>query len=375
MFRIDPNKHPRVKSKLQSLLGAKVDLNTLAVFEARANDTLPITGAGGFLKDSRMTKTYLAQMQEAVNSGQYVPIIKLHNQDYSLPEGRIFDAALYDNPETEGEKDLHILFYLEGDSEYTNKVSTGIIAELSTGTSPNSICCSACGYDFLASADNRRQLYAGRGYTPLCPDGHQWGVGGNHLKLAGLSKWKETSIVTRGAVSRAKILSQTDIKLANETEQINLSQNNNNDMILTVTLQQGDVPDDLNIQLDKGTTPKENSKMTDINLKESRYQELVTAEIKLGLADQQLAAEKAIVTDLETKLREANEKLATVEETEAKLAEATQQVEALKVEKTQLETQLAAAKTGAGDKGAGLGEDNQVGDPVGLQLSNEYYTV
>ena len=80
------------------------------------------------------------------------------------------------------------MFYLDQKSEadLVAKLENGSIAEISTGSTPSSLQCSACGYDFLASADNRRRLWAGKDYTPLCSEGHQWGVGGNHLKLAGL---------------------------------------------------------------------------------------------------------------------------------------------------------------------------------------------
>ena len=167
MFRIDIEKQPKVKQKLQALLGSKVDLSKLAVFEARANDTLAISGAGGFLQNARMTESYLKAMATSVQEGQYVPIIKLHDQHGSLPEGRIFDAAVFENADNTEEKDLHILFYVDDDSEYASKIDTGIIAELSTGTTPKDLKCSSCGYDFLASAKNRRNLYSGKGYTPM----------------------------------------------------------------------------------------------------------------------------------------------------------------------------------------------------------------
>ena len=110
MFKIDPEKHPRVKAKLQALLGAKFDLTKLAVFEAIANDSLPITSAGGIYKNARMTSDYLEAMSEKIQNNEFVPMIKLHDQHDSLPIGRIFDSSNLESTAGEGENDLHILF-------------------------------------------------------------------------------------------------------------------------------------------------------------------------------------------------------------------------------------------------------------------------
>lgn len=377
MFRIDPEKNPRVKKKLQNLLGSKADLSKLAVFEARANDTLTISGAGGFLKGSRMTKNYLTQMQDAVQMGNYVPIIKLHNQNNSLPEGRIFDAQLFNNDEKEGETDLHILFFLQNDSSLTSKVETGIIAEMSTGTTPKSLCCSVCNYDFLASDENRRRLYAGRGYTPLCSEGHQWGVNGNHLLLSGVSKWKETSIVTRGAVDRAKILNQEQLKLANVTDEINLSDHNNGDNIPLVTLNQ----DDLSFEIGLGSlinTPKNhgNKDMTDVTLKSDEYKVLLGQEAKVNVLEADLKAEKDKTDALAKDLKTAQDEADRLKDVETKLSDAEQKVADLETQKTELETKLAAATTGSGNRGKGLGEDGEEqGEKAEFSLDPSYFTV
>lgn len=371
MFKIDPNKNPRVKKKLQALLGSTTDLSNFAVFEARANDTLPITGAGGFLKGARMSLNYLTQMQDAVLSGQYVPIIKLHNQSESLPEGRIFDAAVFKNKDDDSQHDLHIMFYLEQNSELTTKTESGIIAEMSTGTTPNSLCCSSCGYDFLASEDNRRNLYRGRNYTPLCPNGHQWATGGNHLTLSSVGKWKETSIVTRGAVDRAKILGAEHQLLANLTDEINLSADNNNDMMLEVTLTQGDSVGFLSPEAHIKFTGSPN--MTDVNLSQDRYEALVRKEVEASMATEKLNLAESAKAELETKLQAAQAEVDRLADIETQLSEKTTAHDALQTQVTELETKLAAATTGAGNRGVGVdGGDQNAPTPIGgLDLS--YY--
>ena len=368
MFRIDPEKNSRVKQKLQALLGSKFDLSTLAVFEGLANDTLPIKAAGGMYNNSRMTKAYLEGMATKVQNGEFVPIIKLHNQHGSLPVGRIFDSATFTSSASEEEHDLHILFYVDQKSEpdLVNKLENGTIAEISTGSSPSSLQCSSCGYDFLASEDNKRRLWAGKNYTPLCSEGHQWGVGGNHLKLTSLGSWKETSAVTRGAVTRAHILSEKELRLATQSGEINLAAHADDDKLLLVTLQDGDNNPvfDGNVPTDQGNG---NNKMTEITLSLEKYDALVVAQGKVDSAEAKFAASEQARIDAEAKFAAAEQAKETAETAKAavdtQLNEANEKI-------TQLTAQLAAATTGAGDKGKGVGTDGAEGDEPEANLAN-----
>lgn len=368
MFRIDPEKNSRVKQKLQALLGSKFDLSTLAVFEGLANDTLPITGTGGIYKDSRMTQAYLDAMSAKVQKGEYVPIIKLHDQHGSLPVGRIFDAASFESTAGEGENDLHILFYVDAKSEpdLATKLENGSVAEISTGTTPSSLQCSSCGYDFLASADNRRRLWGGKNYTPLCSEGHQWGVGGNHLKLANLSSWKETSAVTRGAVSRAHILSEKELRLAVQSNEINLAAHADDDKLLLVTLQDGE---DNPVSTGNAPSDQGNGKnnMTDISVPLEDYNKLVLSQGKVDEAEAKFAAAEQAKADSETAKAAAEQ--AKVDAETAKV-DAETKLQAAEEKVTQLTAQLAAATTGAGDKGKGVGTDGADGGSPDANLAN-----
>lgn len=366
MFRIDLEKYPEVKRKLVALLGDKVDLTQLAVFEGLANDTLPIKNAGGIYKDARMTPTYLSGMVEKVLNGDYVPIIELHDQHYRLPVGRIFDAATFDTDDTQENQDLHILFYIDkSETKLIDKLSSGTIAEISTGTSPASLQCSSCGYDFLASEDNRRRLWAGKNYTPLCSEGHQWGVGGNHLKMAKLGSWRETSAVTRGAVTRAHILSEKELRLANQTSQISLAAHGYDDKLLLVTLFEGENGPEFN-----GSTPQEptdgNRNMTDITVPRNEYNTLVLAQ---GKADQ---LEASLSTANAEKEAAEQAKLAAEQaKTAAEDAKATSDAElaAANEKITTLEAQIAVLKNGGGDQGKGTGNEGGEDDqPANLSM-------
>ena len=366
MFRIDVDKNPRVKQKLQALLGSKFDLGNLAVFEARANDSLPIGGAGGFLKESRMTREYLAQMSDNVAGGQYVPIIENHDQHGSLPIGRIFDAGVFENSDTSDEYDLHILFYVEADSKTATNIDAAIQVELSTGTTPKSAKCSSCGFDFLLNDDNRRRLYAGKNYTPLCSEGHQWGVGGNHLKLADLGKWKETSVVTRGAVTRAKILGEKEVKLSTSDVQINLSHGNEDDTLTLITTHgasnTGKPPE--NIPQFNGKNPM------DITLSQADYDAFVVAKAKTDELKADLAAAKEAAVTHAADLKAAQEAQATAE---GKLTTVEADLATEKEKAVQLQAQLDVALAGGGNKGKsgeGAGNDNP---EVDLALDNSYF--
>lgn len=376
MFRIDPEKNSRVKQKLQALLGSKFDLSTLAVFEGLANDTLPITGAGGIYKASRMTQTYLDAMSAKVQNGEFVPIIKLHDQHGSLPVGRIFDAASFESTAGEGETDLHILFYVDSKSEadLVAKLETGSVAEISTGTTPSSLQCSSCGYDFLASEDNKRRLWSGKGYTPLCSEGHQWGVGGNHLKLANLSSWKETSAVTRGAVSRAHILSEKELRLAVQSNEISLAAHADDDKLLLVTLQDGE-----DNPVSNGTTPSDQgngkNNMTDISVPLVDYNKLVLSQGKVDEVEAKFAAAEQAKADAETAKAAAEQAKVDAEQakTDAETAkvDAETKLQAAEEKVTQLTAQLAAATNGGGDRGKGVGADGANGDSPEANLANK----
>lgn len=374
MFRIDLNKNPTVKKKLTSLLGEKFDLSKLAVFEGLANDTLPINKQGSVYNQARMTNNYLSNMADKVGSGEYVPIIEQHDQGGKLPIGRIFDAKTYPNLDNNTDSDLHILFYVDETSEpnLVSKLSNGSVSEISTGTVPSSLQCSACGYDFLAGDDNRRRLYAGKNYTPLCSEGHQWGVGGNHLKLGNLGSWKETSLVTRGAATRAHILSEKELRLSHDSGEISLAANADDDKLLLVTLQDAGS----NFPTNDGKEPLNptdgKNPMSEIQVPLSDYNKLILAqgksdELTLSLTEANKVKEEALAAKLTAETEKA-EALTQKEEVEAKLNEAEAKV-------TELEAKLAAAlKPGGNSKPVentpNGGEQEQ---SANFCLGNEYF--
>lgn len=364
MYRINLDKSPRVKKLLQAQVGEKTDLSQFAVFELRANDTLPITRAGGLLANSRMSSTYLSQMAEHINKGNYVPVIQLHQTQDRLPSGRILDAKVYDNEADFNQKDLHLLIYLQASDPDASKIDSGIINEVSTGTTPKSVKCSACDFDFYGSEDNRKKLWAGRGYTPLCDNGHQWGMNGNHLKLDGMKEFREISIVTRGAVPNAQVIKAENVRLAAESDEINLSAKFNADILLSTVADAKflgfEKPADLVI------TPanSETGANMDIQLSQEKYDQLIKNEAKIELLESNLQAEKETAKKaLEAKVEAESQKA----QAEANFKEKETEVVNLTTERDDLQAQLTAANAKlavyeAGGKPDGSGSGKGAGD-------------
>lgn len=362
MFRLDIEKYPRVKKRLQAVVGEKTDLSQFAVFELLANDTTPITKAGGRLKNARMTQGYLQQMATQIQSNLYVPMIELHDTHGKLPVGRVIDAAVFDNLNQSNEKDLHLIVYLEAEHAHANKIATGIINEVSTGTTPKAVTCSACGYNFLANEESKQRLWKGEDYTPLCSEGHQWGRNGVHLKLSEMAEWREISIVTRGAAPNARVLDESNIRLALENDQINLSVSLDNDTLQLSTMEGADFEGkDFPTDRKPPTIPKSSENdMPDINLTQEKYDSLVESKALLTITQTNLTAEKTAKEAAQTAATQATTDLAA-----EKLAKETAEAELAteKAAKAVVDAELTAANAKLAIYAAG-GKPEGTADPA-----------
>lgn len=375
MYKLDIEKYPRIKKRLQSVVGEKTDLAQFAVFELLANDTTAITKAGGRLKNAQMTQAYLQQMAAQIQNNLYVPLIELHDTHGKLPVGRVIDAAVYDNLTQPNEKDLHLIVYLEESHSHTNKISTGIINEVSTGTTPSAVTCSACGYNFYANDESKQRLWKGEDYTPLCPDGHQWGRSNVHLKLSEMADWREISVVTRGAAPNARVLSEAKVRLALESDQINLSVSKDSDTLQLSTVEGADLT---GISPPKSVTnkPKPNNGgniMTDITLAAEKYDELVAAKALRDQAVADLAAEKTAKTAAEAEKVKAEADLAAAkaekDAAEADLATEKTAHEAVKADLTAANAKLAIYAAGGKPEGSAEDANSDGGDSGSANLA------
>lgn len=357
MFEV--KKTPKIIAKLKAIVGDKVDLAKLKVYETRSNNTKPIDGAGGFYKNATMDKAYLQGMADIVLSGGYVPIIHHHETYGTHAEGRIFDAAVFDNEE--GGSDLHTLLYFvdsPDNQKFSEKLDAGVINEVSTNSLPSALKCSQCNYDFLGGADNRRNLSAGKDYTPLCPNGHQWGVGDNHLVLSGAPRsWKEQSFVLRGAVTGAKVLNDKEQKLSLDSAPIALAAGDVDDTLsLNTRIEDFDKTFDSNGSNDLSNNANSGNKpMSEISIKLTDYNAGVVAQSKVSELESKLAAAETAKTTAESEKAAAEAKLAAAEAdktaAEAKLATA-------EADKTAVEAKLAILQAGGGGSQEGNDKGN-----------------
>lgn len=190
-------------AQIERVTSTTIDADNIVVFEAAAASTRPITKTGSFYNGARMTRAMLAEMVEALNSGEEsVPLHTLHMQGGEIPKGRVFGAKLHD--EIDGSTSLHAMFYLPlAEKELIQKINLSILDEVSVGVKSQHALCSKCGFDYFGADSDFSNLW-----DQTCDNGHVIGEDGTHLKLDGLDKWMELSLVSRGASDKPKILSR-----------------------------------------------------------------------------------------------------------------------------------------------------------------------
>ncbi|MCG7629001.1 hypothetical protein MHM88_14410 [Epibacterium sp. MM17-32] len=200
-----------ILAQIERVTGTTVDADNIVVFEAAAASTREIHKMGSIYHGARMTRGMLSDMAEALNSGaESVPLHTLHMQGGEIPVGRVFQGAVVD--EIDGSATLRAMFYLPlAEKELIEKINLGILDEVSVGTKSKQALCSKCGFDYFGADADFTHLF-----SQTCTNGHTIGEDGTHLKLSGLDKWMELSLVSRGASDKPKILSRAKQLLSKE---------------------------------------------------------------------------------------------------------------------------------------------------------------
>lgn len=202
-----------VEAKLRRVTGPDADLADYAVFETIAINSLPIPGKDGTIWEGAVhTPLTLAQIADHVQADPAgVPVIWSHDAD-NKPYGRLFWAETKHTPT--GELEVRALFFVDPtEKRIAAKINAGSIDEVSIGMGYSQLLCSECGFDYMGDEAEFEHLF-----TRTCDKGHTIGTDGVHLRLIGLRRFYETSLVTRGAANGAKIVSQKDQKLAGTRE-------------------------------------------------------------------------------------------------------------------------------------------------------------
>jgi hypothetical protein len=201
-----------ILAQIEKVTGTTVGADDIVVFEAAVANTKPLNKMGSIFHEGRISEDTLRQMAEAVNSGQEsVPLHTLHAQGYELPIGKVFQGEVIRSGD--GEAELRAMFYLpKSEASMVEKINLGIIDEVSVGLKSKALLCSKCGFDYFSADSGFEHLY-----SQTCGNDHTIGMDGTHVKLAGLDKWMELSLVSRGAASKPKILGRTKQVMSKET--------------------------------------------------------------------------------------------------------------------------------------------------------------
>lgn len=185
-----------------------MDFSKIVAYEAVAASTRPISQRSSPYNGAQMTEAYLRQMSAHLKANPVT--LQVMHDDYTLPTGRVFMSDVF--AAEAGHWDLNAAFYvLASETALLEKIDTSIIDEVSVGTMPKHAFCSQCDFDYMSEP---YYLYARE-----CPNEHQLGKDGVHLRLTEMSTWTELSLVNRGASSKPKILGAAKQRLGAETYQ------------------------------------------------------------------------------------------------------------------------------------------------------------
>jgi hypothetical protein len=345
---------PRIQALIaQNNGGESVDLQSIAVFEASVLNTRPLSKPGSIFDKGQVSVSTLSQMATYLNGGGFVPLQTLHPAGDELPIGRFFHAQVMPSTLADASSELISLFYLPKSDENTPKLEQGIIDEVSVGVVAQHMNCSQCGWDYMSAEATFDNFY-----DRTCANGHVLGTDGVHLKLEGLDRWTETSLVSKGAANNAKILGRAKQRLGQE-QYDRLAASGvapEQKMLIATTTDKPRSP-----KMDKETLElmtqmsdlKADAKVYTITLA-AKDAELATLKAAVETKDAEIATLKA--SDVSTKLAEVEGQvvaLMTAKET-AETALAAAEAE-LATAKAQVATLQAGAGNGGRAEGAGAG--------------------
>lgn len=333
--------------------GEQVDLNAIVVFEASVLNTRPLSKPGSIFDKGQVSPDTLNQMATYLNSGGFVPLQTLHPNGDELPIGRFFYAEVLPSTLGDGSQELVCLFYLPKDDANTPKLDNGIIDEVSVGFVGAQLLCSQCSWDYRGTDATLMNLY-----DRTCANDHVIGTDGTYLKVNGLDRWTETSLVSKGAAHNAKILGRTKQRLSQEDYQrLAASGIAPEQLMLIATTTETRSPKTMDKEtiemINQLAELKADAKHHTIALT-SKDAEIVTLKASVESKDAEIAALKA-----GTELKDATTKLSAAEAQVIELTtaktDAETQLTAAKAELDTAKLQIAALQAGAGNGGRSQG--------------------
>lgn len=346
-----------ITQRVQNLIaknngGEQVDYASIVVFEASVLNTRPLSKPGSIFDKGQVSSDTLKQMATYLNSGGFVPLQTLHPNGDELPLGRFFYAEVLPSTLSDGSEELVCLFYLPKTDENVPKLDNGIIDEVSVGFVGQQLLCSDCGWDYRSPDATFSNFY-----DRTCANDHVLGSDGVYLKINGLDRWTETSLVSKGAAHNAKILGRTKQRLGQEQyERLAASGIAPEQFMLIATTTET-------------RSPKMDKEMLELITQMAETKASVTIkDATIATKDAELTALKAsneaLTTEIATlkagtELKEATTKLAAAEATVTELTASKTTAETTLAETqaklTTAETQIAALQAGAGNGGRANG--------------------
>lgn len=339
-----------LKALLQSRMG-KDQEDKISLYEVLVNSTKPIPRTYGMYQGAQMKLSYLQEMS-AISKVRRIPIIQNHNQYSMLPDGVVLAAetVLLEDGQNYG---LHAIVAIpknEDAESLDNRLSLGIVNQVSSGSKPSDLYCSECNFHYTKDEDsvsylNLREHEA----MPMCPNDHKVGVNGVHLKLDGLAYWDEISLVVQGAVTDARVLSENEWVLNRKFELQQLAASANTDKLRLVTYEE---QKDGRFAVDPvpNLEPK-GEEMSGITLATADYEQLVLSKVKAAEVDGLKLQLQTATTALATAQTEKDAAIASKTELESAKLAAESQLEGLNSQVIALTAQVAALKAPEGGAG------------------------
>lgn len=338
---------PRIQALIaQNNGGESVDLNSIAVFEASVLNTRSLSKPGSIFDKGQVSVDTLNQMATYLNSGGFIPLQTLHPNGDELPIGRFFHGQVMPSTLGDGSSELVTLFYIPKSDANYEKLDQGIIDEVSVGLVSKQMLCSACSWDYQgddATFDNF--------YDRTCANGHVLGADGTHLKLNGLDRWTETSLVSKGAANNAKILGRAKQRLGQE-QYDRLAASGvapEQKMLIATTTDKPRSPNmdkELIAKIEEAATLKANAVHHAAELT-SKDAEITALKASVTAKDAEIASLKA-----GTELSEATAKLSAAE---AQVVELTTEKDTAAAKLAEVEAKLATAEAQVATLQAGAG--------------------
>ena len=270
-------------TKLQAAVGSTVDVSNYAVFEAKAINTNPVRKQHPLYNGGVHDRSFLLQMAQSVNT-ESLPLQIMHNSD-NLPSGRIFYGEVLD---TGAGSELRVLFWVDKGvaQSAVDLLNNGTVDQVSVSILPANACCSSCGFDFLGPKSTMDNIWNG-----TCDNEHVIGENGVHTVMSQLNAWFEMSLVGKGGIPGARLVSGADARLTNHR----LAASGTEASMLTLTLSSDPL------------SPEKNT-MTPAELA-AFIKDLTDTKVALALKDAALATSTAQVADLTVQLTASEAKL------------------------------------------------------------------